>query len=335
MVDLFFILSGFVMARTYGPMFQQFDRAGYGQFLAARFARVYPLYFLITVSVFVLTELHVMASAPFPLRALVTNIPLAENLGAGMLAPGMAGYLVPPGWSISTEAAAYLAFPGLSALALWRTPKVAACLLTASAAVLYGLTCLPAAWLDRYAQPGTLNISSGETLWPLLRCFAGFSIGLVVHRLAGWQAVVTRGRWWAGDAFVVGTILALWWRPGMDIALVVLFALVILQICTDGSPLARVLGSALPHRFGEWSYAIYLMHWPMLSMVPAIQHRLPAIYAGRLLSLPLTIVAAATIGMAAGAHYMIEKPARRALRRFFNMRLGSMTKRSNAPWASA
>jgi peptidoglycan/LPS O-acetylase OafA/YrhL len=46
-VDLFFVLSGFVMALTYQHMFAQgFSRREFSRFLGRRIARIYPIYFI-------------------------------------------------------------------------------------------------------------------------------------------------------------------------------------------------------------------------------------------------------------------------------------------------
>ena len=48
-VDLFFVLSGFVMAMSYSRMFASgFSPRHYGAFLIRRLARIYPLYLLVT-----------------------------------------------------------------------------------------------------------------------------------------------------------------------------------------------------------------------------------------------------------------------------------------------
>src|SRR5579862_5428733 len=56
-VQTFFILSGFVLARTYARA--KWDRRSLGRFFTARFARIYPVYFLslIVVSPFVIEML--------------------------------------------------------------------------------------------------------------------------------------------------------------------------------------------------------------------------------------------------------------------------------------
>ncbi len=53
-VDLFFILSGFVMALSSKKMFEgKFSKAAFLLFMKKRFARIYPLYFTVTVLAFI------------------------------------------------------------------------------------------------------------------------------------------------------------------------------------------------------------------------------------------------------------------------------------------
>lgn len=114
-VDVFFILSGFILTHVY----LQGDRApNYGRFLAARLARIYPAHLFI-------------------LLAMLGLVLIAPVFGVG-LEPGrfnpvdFAGTLLlvqawfpresmalwnGPAWSLSAEWFAYLAFPAYAALA--------------------------------------------------------------------------------------------------------------------------------------------------------------------------------------------------------------------------
>jgi hypothetical protein len=50
-VDLFFVLSGFVMALSYQHIFaDNFSFASYRKFLGRRIARIYPIYFVTTIA---------------------------------------------------------------------------------------------------------------------------------------------------------------------------------------------------------------------------------------------------------------------------------------------
>jgi peptidoglycan/LPS O-acetylase OafA/YrhL len=71
-VDLFFVLSGFVMALTYGRAFVlQPNIEGFGRFLENRLARIYPLYLVTTLLAFAVEGAPVSA---VPGRDIVTNL---------------------------------------------------------------------------------------------------------------------------------------------------------------------------------------------------------------------------------------------------------------------
>ena len=77
-VDLFFLLSGFVMASSYGWMFAgRFDAVGYWRFLATRLARIYPVYFLLFV-VFIAVAIARPGSADVDAKSLFANMTLTQ-----------------------------------------------------------------------------------------------------------------------------------------------------------------------------------------------------------------------------------------------------------------
>jgi peptidoglycan/LPS O-acetylase OafA/YrhL len=276
-----------------------------------------------------LAKLHVIRSASFPVRAFISNVPLLQNLGAGYIAPGFAAYLDPPSWSISTEAGAYLLFPALASLALFRPPRSAVGLSVLCGGVLFALSVVPRPWLNQPAGLGALDISSGETLWPLLRCLAGFCIGLVAYRLSfrltSWRRTA------AADIILVAALAGLWYADVSDFAIVCLFPLLILQVCTDRSPLARWLGTWLPYRLGLWSYAIYLLHWPALDLLNPIEGLLRRHDAPRPHLTALLVLAMLLIGASAALYEGFEKPARNFLRRGFGQRRTTTAMEPSAP----
>ncbi|MEI9906388.1 MAG: acyltransferase [Asticcacaulis sp.] len=137
-VDLFFILSGFILSYVYLEGFggKTFD---YGEFVNHRLARVYPLH----IATLAFTLLLIAAAA-------VKGMQLDENASNWAALPAhlllvQAWGLAPtasfnhPSWSISAEWFAYLSFPVTAALA-WRLrnrPVLAVGLAVAFLAVLY------------------------------------------------------------------------------------------------------------------------------------------------------------------------------------------------------
>jgi peptidoglycan/LPS O-acetylase OafA/YrhL len=123
-VDLFFILSGFVMALNYGHLFKRRIRvAVFSRFLLLRLARLYPLYGSILLVRFGYTALRygsfdlprpwIAAPLPYPAIDLPANLLLVQSWGIAKSSIG-------PAWSVSTEWGAYMVFPVLAMLGLWR-----------------------------------------------------------------------------------------------------------------------------------------------------------------------------------------------------------------------
>ncbi len=85
-VDLFFLLSGFVMAHVYGRLMASDWRAHWRQFAVARFARIYPLFLTTTLAVVVLVALFgaPTRSVMFSGRSLALQPPLLQQWCSGL-----------------------------------------------------------------------------------------------------------------------------------------------------------------------------------------------------------------------------------------------------------
>ncbi|WP_419759121.1 acyltransferase family protein [Acidisoma sp.] len=242
-VDLFFVLSGFVMALTYARLFRPvMTRAAYGKFLGARFARVYPLYLIATVVAFLQVH-YVFHGFIEPGRALLSDALMVQNLGAGWACAGCGDNLLAPAWSISTEAAAYLLFPVLVSIALFRSRTASYAAAAASVVALIALCIVP----NSTRGAGLLNIFSGNApAWPLIRCLAGFMLGLVAYRVSLRIAAAQRGL--GMDLALLGALTALWLVPDADVAIVVLFPLLILRFVPTPPHSRAPLGPGCPMR---------------------------------------------------------------------------------------
>ena len=117
-VDMFFVLSGFVMAHVYRRAFSEGVTEHYRSFLVARIARLYPPHIFILL-LFVATAAasqfmgglatgsfeSIPLTGPRSWGAIIANIFMLQGLLAGQLSWNY------PTWSISVEFMAYLAFP--------------------------------------------------------------------------------------------------------------------------------------------------------------------------------------------------------------------------------
>lgn len=184
-VDLFFILSGYVMAHTYGALFaERRHPASILRFWWKRFARVYPIYGGLLVTMLTAYALvhgdfvvhrgwWIGIGLPHPWRDIPLNLMLMPSWG---IAHGVVGQA----WSVSVECAAYLAFPFLVPLLLGER-RLGFGLAFAIAAALPCLAVL-AARGDGLYHAGTLDLWDGPPA--LLRGFGGFILGMGLRRIA-------------------------------------------------------------------------------------------------------------------------------------------------------
>jgi peptidoglycan/LPS O-acetylase OafA/YrhL len=302
-VDLFFVLSGFLMARRYGGSFPGGARV-YAWFLARRLQRIYPMYAVAIAATF---GLYWAGALPLPRHGggsaakFVMDMAMLQCLGGG---PN----LLPVSWSLSTEWIAYLTFPLLAFLVLRLGPLGTAFCGVVAFAVILALCALPAAWSHIFIgamRRAWLDLADTTTPWPLLRCLADFTIGMVASR-TGW---LWRPRRIAGQgaAWVIVLICAgLPWTTFADVAAVPCFAgLVVVLAHEDGRFSPAHAFAFLPlYGIGVVSYALYLTHELVWVFLLRSVHGLTAA--------PLSALAPALL-VASICYWMIERPGRRLL----------------------
>jgi peptidoglycan/LPS O-acetylase OafA/YrhL len=293
-VDLFFILSGFVMALNYGERIATGGAPAYRDFLFRRFARIYPLHLLILLGF----AAYALAAAGLGTARLgdqswgyfAQSLLLVQNWGFA----GEARWNV-PAWSISTEALAYLLFPLL--LVLLR-PNSRRLWLLAAAVALLGLSVQPFFWLLGYPFPNAVAQTG------LFRCLVQFAMGMGVYGL--WLRLPER-RWLAGAAIAAAALLAvgfvLWNAPVVAVA----WAALVLGLARMRR--AGVLEAPALVWLGRVSYATYLFHYLLLTLF-----KYAFVTAGEPVSPPrLALYLFAVIGASAILYHGFERPAQALL----------------------
>ena len=295
-VDLFFVLSGFVMAMTAAHLFEakiRLDDIRY--FLGLRLARIYPLFALMTVLTFALVRTGGRSSTD-----LVFNLLLIHSWG-------LATTIIATGWSISTEWAAYLVFPWLSRLANrvgpWLSAGLVILIFAALAAIAYGPAVLSGETIAEHSGP--LDISSPNGPGALIRCLGEFTLGLLVWR---WRRLVPPV---AALPLLVASVALLAW-PDSDLCLVVVFAWLIMALGHDRGIAARALGRRVPHYLGRLSYALYLGH-PLMALI--ISGGLDSWNAHWPVAARVGLLLVLSLGFAALLHHGLEIRARQVMRR--------------------
>jgi peptidoglycan/LPS O-acetylase OafA/YrhL len=304
-VDVFFILSGFVLALNYGDRFAGPHpiRALPG-FLWRRWARIFPLYGLILVTRlaytaaryggFALPRPWIAAPLPHPWLDIPANLLLVQSWG---LTPSVIG----PAWSVSTEWGAYWLFPLLAAVMLHRHAS------WALAGAIAASGCVLAADLAH----GGLDCWDGQTLGPMLRCVGGFTLGVGLWRLSQCPAAARLAASPATGWAVCATLAAGLAIGAPDLILYAAFPALVLCLACNQLAVGGIFATRLAVWLGEISYALYLLHIFLLHPLDQARAAL-----GLLLPPPAAGIAAAlallafALAAAEVAHRLVERPAR-------------------------
>ena len=166
-VDLFFMLSGFVLYHVYASQFLTgVTGPRWGAFMRQRLLRIYPLHLVTLLAVLVLMRFELPGDG---LWILGLNLTLTH-------AWGLTDQFIfnAPSWSISAEFAAYLVFPFMV-------------LATGTRAGRWGLGALAAARRGSPAgAPGAAAGPGGGADWARVVAGAGACAAVVIGAEAGW-----------------------------------------------------------------------------------------------------------------------------------------------------
>jgi peptidoglycan/LPS O-acetylase OafA/YrhL len=307
-VDVFFILSGFVMTLTYKHLF---DRArtlsSYGTFLGRRIARVYPLYLIGTLCAFSLIRNGILDHPDMSLHfALLWNLLMVQAWGITESLDG-------PGWSISAEWAAYLLYPVfLYCLVENRLGRRLALLL--SFGILICLTTMPISHAHAVDGSAMLDVHDSRFGLPVLRCLAEFILGMLSYRFSTTQMGVHFGSsTWIQDVLALATILLLM-LPRTDFFMVCLIPPLLAGLAYGRSIVARVLSSKPLETAGRYSYSIYMIHTLLYGVLGWIHHQanVAGLQHGQTFAAMVGI--SLTVPLAGVAYHWIEKPGRTFIR---------------------
>jgi peptidoglycan/LPS O-acetylase OafA/YrhL len=300
-VDLFFILSGFILTyRYYEPI--SAGRVDAREFFVLRFSRLYPMHLLgLLVCAAVAWWLMAHHEAPviytkddlyhFFLHLFFLQIWFEHGLAYNY-----------PSWSICVEVFVYMLF----FLYARKRPKtfVIACLLTSTLGITV-LTSWSLPLLNRNIARGLVGFFVGALLFRILEWFdrAGRGTALGLACLGALAAI----------AFLANSIGYEAWIGGDPLPyLVVLFPLVTVA-ALKVRPLAAVL-SIRPLTFlGDISYAMYMGHVPLQMIVLAVARE-------RKLTIPTSSTwffwtwIGTLLLLGTALHFAFERPARRYLR---------------------
>jgi len=246
-VATFFVLSGFVLAHGYGC--GDWPQERLRRYAVARFARIYPVY-----------ALSLLMVAPF---ILAYHGPGKAGLIAnyGLLLQGWTGHQPvgwnTPAWSLSCEVFFYCSFPLIG----WLIRSLAR---PGALAAVAGTACL---------LPRLLTACGLHQDWKPLVHFADFLMGIAAWVLYSRLRESGRPRliapWLYIGAALTGAAVIAWPEVlpsvvDLNSALRPLNALLVAGLAAGSGYIARLLASPIAVYLGRSSYAMYILHIPLV-----------------------------------------------------------------------
>jgi len=253
-VGTFFVLSGFVLARSYGQ--KPWNRGRLVRYGIARMARVYPGYLLslLIVSPWIYHYLFEAPADPSHKAAIMADYGFVLQGWTGSLGVGWNT----PAWSLSCELFFYLCFP---VLLMWfgrRTPI--------RLGIAAGIAVMLPVVLSQFHVPWS---------WKPLHHTADFLAGIVASHVydmlveSNWSFVRRIGLWTYGFAGSVGALIVAFQGSvkgvlDLNSALRPVNFLVLIGLAIGGGLPARFLSTRPIKYLGQASYSMYILHVPLL-----------------------------------------------------------------------
>lgn len=331
LIDMFFVMSGFVLAYMYlVPMSGAGTSAR--RFYAGRFARIYPIY-----------ALSLLIAIPLWLHDFLHRYPGSlkdglEYAGAAILmvqswSPKLATVVNFPAWSLSVEVFFYLAFPFL-VIPFTRMNRRQ----LLGAAVIVWLACLVAPTIYAITNPD--GIGSGFPIqyarWirvvlynPAIRApefILGVVTGLIF--LQRNEARESRLGPWLSVPAIVAIVVVMLGTSSIPFALMhngllgLLVAMLIYGLALGGGPVAWVCRQPATVLIGEASYGIYILQDPIWMLVVNVGRALfgtrgmadPWLWYRTSIWMPW-LFAPLLVAFSIGILYVYQEPSRRWLAR--------------------
>jgi len=322
-VDVFFVLSGFLITSL---VLEELDRSGrldFGRFYLGRARRLLPALLLMLIVVGTVVALwyrdaayqfarDALASALYVNNwwYIATDLSYFESIGR----PPLLTHL----WSLAVEEQFYLIWPLIAFLVYRRFSRTGVgivALALALASTAWMITMSVAQGFPDFADPSRAYFGADSHAMGLL-------IGAVLAtfwRPGRLSPIVTPSARWLITGLGVASLLTVigflvfvgeytaWMYRGGFLALAVIVAVLIAAASHPGSPLGRRMGSQPWRYLGQRSYGLYLWHWPVFMLTrPILDIPLDGI---GLLAMRLAI----TVGIAELSFRYLEMPIRRGV----------------------
>ena len=318
MVDLFFILSGFIMIHVYRKKFQSgLSSKNFREFIVARFARVYPLHFFTLMILILLVTSSGGWNIVQDPKAISTNLLLLHSFGIHKIFTWNV-----PSWSISAEWWAYMVFPAI-VLFIYRKKGLAVLVLSLFVVLSYLAIMF---WIPRvniFEPNAPVRQNLDVTFdYGFLRGLAGFISGMLLYRV--YEEGLLRKIFQHDMAVIISVLLAiLSMHFGLnDGFTIIFFAAIVFAFALNNGKLHALCNKRIPQYLGKISYSIYLIQiFPVIPIfaglkLPGLVYTDHSATTGFWIGVVYCLIYILIVtGLASLTYYTIEKPSRKFINR--------------------
>lgn len=315
-VDVFFVISGFVITAMLQREWNRTGRIGFAQFYLRRFKRLTPALALMLTVTTLITALvlsplgtqQTAAKTAIGAILLAANVVIAQTTGGYFDAFADTNPLLNT-WSLSIEEQFYLVFPALMAVG-WTLARRRGTLRFSPIVLVSGVAMVSFALAMASSTAHTFRGSSWILGFysPCTRAWE-FAIGSLLAMVIGTRAARTRRTGTGFGVLGLGMLTSSLWLidestrfPGPFTLLPVIGTLLLLVAGTDQMAFStRTLSTSPMVKIGDWSYSIYLWHWPLIVF---------ADYLWPKNSLATPLAAALSLAPAVASYRWVEEPIR-------------------------
>ena len=313
-VDLFFVLSGFVMCYVHLGDFKKLSWSSTRHFWKLRLARIYPAHLAMTfawlpllllATLFFPTVLTPSVRAQFSGIALISALTLTNGWGLPQ-SQGWNGV----SWSVGSEWFAYLTFPVLTILLNKVRTTSRALMLAGGSIFVPFLLAVVVNHGEHFMLPWS---------WAVVRVETAFVLGcavFLINRRAQRQLTAT--------ALLIASTLSILiivagGAPGLEIgALILCFGVLVASLARSPRIGDFIFGSRLLVFLGKISYSIYLSHYLVVVVLRHLSERYVSGAPGPWkAALMLVVYLAVVVAVGYALFRAVEDPARRVLRRLW------------------